>query len=98
MTDPVEPTEEASEPVEPDVIGTILNTVAELSPESMVQSFITVIEWVEPDGSYAISTIGTPMSPWLQHGLLTFARSQADAGYGYDTTQADYDEAEEEPI
>lgn len=55
---------------ERDVIAEQLDTLSALDPNALLINFVTVVEWIEPDGSPSLSVIGTKMAPWHIKGLL----------------------------
>ena len=79
METPEEPAAEAVEPVELDAVAGILNELARMSPDSLPVNFITLVEWLEPDGSGSFGFISTPMSPWLCEGMLKYALDNGPA-------------------
>lgn len=62
--------QEVDEVEERDVIAEQLDTLAALDPAALLINFVTVVEWIEPDGSPSLSVIGTRMAPWHIKGLL----------------------------
>lgn len=57
-----------------DPVVAIQEIVGSLDPSSMALSVVTVVEWLEEDGSRSMSVLHTPMAPWAYHGLMTYAR------------------------
>lgn len=63
-----EPEAPPSEPV-----AEIQNALAKIDSDSLVAGFVCIVEWIEPDGSSAVSVLNTAMPPWHRAGLLQYA-------------------------
>lgn len=76
-----------SEPLEDDQaaevspIQAIEQALGELDPAALVAGFACVVEWIEPDGSPAMSVIHTRMAPWHLHGMFAYAKSMHMGSY-----------------
>lgn len=62
--------EEVEETYEVDVIAEQLDTLSAIDPNALLINFVTVVEWIEPNGEPSLSVIGTRMAPWHIKGLL----------------------------
>lgn len=71
MEDEAEVVEDDSPPR--DLMAELMSQLAELDPTAMVLNFVTVVEWIEADGSPSFSTIGSQMPPWQAQGLMQYA-------------------------
>lgn len=60
-----------------DVVSQLTSVVADLDPDAMPINIITIVEWLEPDGSYSMSNIHTPMPVWHMRGMLSWAEDVA---------------------
>ena len=56
-----------------DFPGRMLALLGELDPDALVLNFVTVIEWMEPDGSGTFTTFNSRMTPWHVQGLMKYA-------------------------
>lgn len=66
---------EAEETVVIDPLQIMQNALHDImGPGSLAVNFAVVAEWLEEDGSTAMSVFHSPMTPWLLEGLLTYAR------------------------
>lgn len=64
--------DESDEELDP--IAAIQDALSDIDPEALVAGFVCVVEWIEPDGSSALSLLHSPMPPWHRDGLLKHAQ------------------------
>jgi hypothetical protein len=75
-----------------DPVQAVQQALAQIDTDAMVIGYACVVEWLEPDGSTAMSVLHTPMPPWHMHGLLTYGRDYHCGGMAPVVVDVDADD------
>lgn len=68
--------QDAAAPETQDPMVSVQNAIAATADDGgMLAGFVVVAEWIESDGSQALSVFHSPMPPWHLDGLLKYART-----------------------